>query len=149
MGVSSEKQVREFLRDCQRLPGRSRRSLPPPPSKPKKLLKIALLIVVGLIVIDWLTPDSTISQSYRSEIISKVIDPCYMRMIHHQGGIPGMTISKALEFFKRRRQQDVNKIVSSIQSVVIGEDRAARIRMYRVFQEQCVSAGIRGMNSIS
>ena len=89
------------------------------------------------------------AQAHRSEVMSEVIDPCYMRMIRHLGGIPGMTNSEALELMKAMLMDDINRLIASVQSVTAGKNRSTKRLLYRYFMEQCASAGIRGMNSVT
>ena len=137
MGVSSEKQVREFLRDCQQLPGRQPPRLPRTPSKSKKFLKIALSIIVVLVVIDWITPKHRIPQSHRAEIEAEVVDPCWLYSIRLQdtATAAGTSERQTLELMKIMSPAAVNNAITEIEKLVRGKDRKSRMSISLVSQQ--------------
>lgn len=91
----------------------------------------------------WLGVPAVYAQDYRAEIMSEVIDPCYLAIIRHEGGIEGMSEREALEILKLMQTQNTESMSNSILPLVRGKDLDSRKALYRIFLKTCIQGSIK------
>ena len=85
------------------------------------------------------------SVSYRDEIVTQVIDPCFVQVIQNvrldetMGGT-----ADALYLMKVLQASAVDDMINAVAPMVAGKDDNTRKALYAVFLTQCISAMVQG-----
>ena len=93
----------------------------------------------------WSLPVASSGSNHEHEIIKYVVDPCYLA-IAKKADIEGLSHKEAADLVKMMRANDVNQMVSSVQTVIEHtETLEQRMMVYTLMKNTCIKSALSAM----